>query len=58
MATSVDDARREAEHQRFGCMQEVECTTCGSHWSVRFWEGEPVNEDAMECHCGGEGEIR
>ena len=56
MATSTDDARRDAEDRRYGYMQEVECSTCGSHWSARFREGEPIHEDSLNCHCGGVGE--
>jgi hypothetical protein len=56
MATSTDDAMRDAEEQRYGSMREIACTTCGSHWSVRFFDGEPRHPDSMSCHCGGEGE--
>jgi hypothetical protein len=53
VATSLDEAMKDAHEQRCSYDVDVACTDCGDAAIVRFLNGEPVDESAMHCHCGG-----
>jgi hypothetical protein len=57
MATSVDDAMRDAEDQAYAYDVDVSCVGCRKPAVVRFLDGEPVEADAMGCECGDLWEI-
>lgn len=56
MATSLDEAMRDCSEQASGVDVDVTCSDCGDAAVVRFIAGDPVDESAVSCHCGGEME--
>ena len=56
MTFSVDEALQDAHEAEHGYDQDVSCSDCGEAAIVRFRDGEPTDESAMRCHCGGEFE--
>lgn len=57
MTWTADDVMVDQADREHGYEQEVRCIQCGDGFIRRFWEGEPVDESSMTCHCGGELEI-
>jgi hypothetical protein len=53
MSLSSDEAMQDANELRHGYPQEVVCDTCRDALVVRFWEGEPISPDELDCPCGG-----
>lgn len=53
MTTSLDEAMRDAYEQEHGYDQEVVCDSCRDALIVRFWEGEAVDKNELDCDCGG-----
>lgn len=51
---SLHEAEQDAFEAEHGYEQEVRCCQCGEGFIRRFWEGEPIDESSMTCHCGGE----
>jgi hypothetical protein len=54
MTTSASEAIQEDYDFSHGYDVDVACSDCGDAAIVRFCNGEPVEESAMNCHCGGE----
>lgn len=57
MTWVLDEAQQDAYEAELGYEQEVRCCQCGEGFIRRFWEGDPVDESSMTCHCGGELEV-
>jgi hypothetical protein len=56
MSTSLGEAQQEAHEQVHGYDLDILCSGCGTAAIGRFLNGEPVEESAMQCGCGGEFE--
>jgi len=57
MTTTPAELLQDAHEQTHGYAQEVKCEDCGEVWDSYYWEGEPVHDDSLDCHCGGRGEV-
>lgn len=51
---SVDEAMRDDLERSSAYDVDVACSDCGDAAIVRYVDGEPADEAAMTCHCGGE----
>ena len=57
MSSSDLQLKADAWEQTHGYPQEVKCSTRGEVWNAYFRDGEPVEDDSLNCHCGGRGEV-
>lgn len=57
MTTTPAELMQDAHEQIHGYDVDVACCDCPEAAIVRFLNGEPVDESAMHCHCGGEFEV-
>lgn len=53
MVGPAEDLYMDAWHSDESYDQEVVCEVCGDALIVRFAGTEPVDGNAMACHCGG-----
>lgn len=51
LASEAIQEDREFTH---GIELDLACSDCGDAAIVRYINGEPVEESAMHCHCGGD----
>jgi hypothetical protein len=54
---AILDCFQDAHEAEHGYDVDVTCTGCHRPAVVRFFDGEPADESAMACPCGGEMEI-